>query len=219
MIKNLVLIGPPGAGKGTLSRYLVNKYAYQYFCVGELFRSEIAAKTTFGQEVSHYLAHGQLVPDHVTNHFVESLFPVGNRAPFILDGYPRTLNQCQFFYQLQTKLNFDQLLVLVLNIDHETMLTRVVSRKICPNCHAIFNDQTSPSKKVNICDVCQSQLQHRNDDNPATLKQRLEVYEQQKAAMLTFFKAKQYQIVELSTMANKAQLLTSLDQIIQVEHV
>jgi Adenylate kinase (EC 2.7.4.3) len=158
----LVLIGPPSVGKGTCAKALSAKYGIPHISTGSLFREEVAKGTEFGKLIKQYVDNGLLVPDELVLPFVfKRLLEPDCLKGFILDGFPRTLNQA---VALDAFTRID--IVILLDAPLEVILKRALGRLICPNCGAIYNINWKPPRYSGICDNCGSQLEKRSDDNP-----------------------------------------------------
>ena len=151
-LPNLILLGPPGAGKGSLASKLASLYGYYQLSTGDMFRSEIKNKSPLGLKIKSILDSGAYVSDDITNELVEKtlLELQKQNKPFILDGYPRTLDQADFLKSLEAKnINIDQ--VILLEITPEQIISRLEKRRICPNCKTIYHTQYNPPKDYIHC--------------------------------------------------------------------
>ncbi|MDR3163516.1 MAG: nucleoside monophosphate kinase [Mycoplasmataceae bacterium] len=180
----IVLLGAPGSGKGTLSRYLVDHFHYQHLSTGDLFRKNINEQTPLGIELKNIVVSGTLVSDEITNTVVKNalLTTYANANNLIFDGYPRTVAQAQF---LDAITSVD--LILLLNVDQNIAVKRIVGRRICPQCKKIYNIYFDPPKKPGICDLDGSILMQRKDDNITTIKQRFATYDAAKLALISYY--------------------------------
>lgn len=188
---NILIMGGPGAGKGTMSSKIVDSYKLTHISTGDIFRSEIAGKTELGLLAKGYMDQGLLVPDEVTNNMVKSyLEKLDSPEGFLLDGYPRTIDQAQAFDALTkgTSLAIDR--VLALDIDFSVLADRVTGRRLCKTCGAIYHIHNQPPKVEGICDIDGGELYQRADDTEESLKVRLDEYAKQTAPVLDFYAAK-----------------------------
>ncbi|MBI2650756.1 adenylate kinase [Candidatus Woesearchaeota archaeon] len=184
----LVIFGPPGVGKGTLSDMLSNKYKIPHISTGDIFRSEIKSGNS---ELIQYVEKGLLVPDMVVNKVVEKALKQENcRNGFIFDGYPRTTDQAEFLENALWKLKKSISLVLNLAASEETIIERLSARRNCSKCGAVFNLATMKPKKKDICDNCGSSLAQRKDDEPETVRKRIQVYRQETSTLIDYYKKK-----------------------------
>ena len=188
---NLLIMGGPGAGKGTMSAKILEKYHVQHISTGDIFRSEIANQTELGMLAKSYMDKGFLVPDEVTNPMVKSFLEKCDHSHgYLLDGYPRTLDQAKTFDELTkgTELAIDR--VLTLEIDFDALAGRITGRRICKKCGAIYHTESHPSTIEGICDVCGGELFQRADDTVESLTVRLDEYSKSTAPVLDFYEAK-----------------------------
>ncbi len=181
----IVLFGPPAAGKGTFAGKLKKVLPdHPHISTGDIFRENIKNETPIGKKAKEYINAGKLVPDEVTNKMVEERI---NRpdceSGFILDGFPRTVNQMEALDEI-TKLDR----VIEITATREEVIERVVYRVSCPKCGEIYNLKSKPPKKENICDNCGAVLEHRADDNEETMIQRLDTYESQAGPILKSYR-------------------------------
>jgi adenylate kinase len=182
----LVLLGKPGAGKGTQAALLSAHYGVEHLSTGDVFRSAVAQGTPVGLEVKHYLDTGELVPDEIVIRVVDEHFAAGGPLEdgFILDGFPRTLVQAEELEQVLDGHPLD--LVLDIEVPTETILDRIAGRRVCADCGATYHVSNRP--KVNwTCDVCQGEVVQRDDDTEAAVANRLEVYARQTVPIIDFY--------------------------------
>ena len=184
----LIIFGPPGAGKGTLSDMLAGKYKIPHISTGDIFRAEIKSGNS---ELIQYVEKGLLVPDSVVNKVIEKgLKQEQYRNGFILDGYPRTTEQAEFLENVLWKLKKKIDLVLNLAASEEEIVKRLTARRNCSKCGAAYNLITMKPKKKNACDKCGGQLVMRKDDEPETAKKRIKVYQQETALLIDYYRKK-----------------------------
>ncbi len=185
---NLLIMGGPGAGKGTMSEKILKKYNVQHISTGDIFRNEIANQTELGLLAKSYMDKGLLVPDEITNSMVKSFLEKSDLgAGYLLDGYPRTIDQAKAFDELTkgTDLAIDR--VISLSIAFEELAARITGRRICKNCGAIYHIHSHPSKTEGICDECGSELVQRKDDTVESLAVRLEEYRKQTEPVMLYY--------------------------------
>lgn len=174
---NLILLGPPGAGKGTQAARISQKYGIPHISTGEIFRRHIKEGTEFGKEAQEYMNRGELVPDVLVLKIAEArLMEDDCLEGFLLDGFPRTVNQASNLDMLLDERNHSITHVININVDKESLMTRLIGRRVCRNCNANYHVITMPPEKEGICDVCGGELYQRSDDTAATVENRLEVY-------------------------------------------
>ncbi|MBI2657995.1 nucleoside monophosphate kinase [Candidatus Woesearchaeota archaeon] len=184
----LVIFGPPGVGKGTLSDMLSAKYKIPHISTGDIFRSEIKSGNS---ELIQYVEKGLLVPDSVVNKVIEkALKQESFKNGFILDGYPRTTDQAEFLENAVWKLKKKINLVLNLAAPEDEIVKRLTARRHCPKCGALYNLITVKPKKKDICDKCGSQLAIRKDDEPETVRKRIQVYNSETAPLIEHYRKK-----------------------------
>ena len=188
---NILIMGGPGAGKGTMSAKIVEEFKINHISTGDIFRSEIGKQTELGLMAKSYMDKGYLVPDEVTNAMVKSyLEKLDNTKGFLLDGYPRTLDQAKAFSEMSKGTSLEIEKVLVLEIDFKELAGRVTGRRLCKGCGEIYHVVSHPSKEEGKCDKCGSELYQRKDDTEESLKVRLEEYENSTKPVLDFYEEK-----------------------------
>jgi adenylate kinase len=188
----IVLLGAPGSGKGTQAKQLVEKYKIPQVSTGDLLRAAVAAGTELGKKAKAAMDAGQLVSDEIVLGMIqERLSRPDAKGGFILDGFPRNIPQAQALDSMLARLGQPLQLALLVDVDREVLMKRLTGRRTCSNaaCGAIYNIYFSPPKTANKCDKCGSALTHRSDDNEATVRNRLNVYEQQTAPLVSYYKA------------------------------
>ena len=179
---NLIIFGPPGAGKGTQSASITQKYQLAHISTGDIFRENLKQNTSLGLEAKKFMDEGKLVPDSVVNNMVkDKLEQVGEK--FLLDGYPRTINQAEFLDENKIKIDF----VLVLEVSDEEVLKRLSLRATCKKCGNVFHEIFSPSKIKDVCDLCAGELYTRDDDKPEVIKKRLETYKKETEQLINYY--------------------------------
>lgn len=178
---NLILLGLPGAGKGTQAARISDKYNIPHISTGDMFRAAMKNKTPLGLEAKKYMDAGDLVPDEVTNGIVkERLQQDDAKRGFLLDGYPRTLNQAQALQQALASSNRRLSHVLYIKVPKDILMERLTGRFMCSNCGATYHKITNPPKVAGVCDKCGSHdFYQREDDKPETVENRINVNEEQ----------------------------------------
>lgn len=188
----IIMLGAPGTGKGTIGKILSKDMNLTHISTGDIFREQLAKKTPLGEKIESYMSKGLLVPDDLVIETVKARLlenDVKNGA--ILDGFPRTAVQAQALKEFLLENNPEQKRIAIeLTVPDEEIIKRVVNRVTCSNkeCGAIYNLETKPPKKENICDICGSSLKRREDDNEVTVKKRLVVYHENSKDLLAFYK-------------------------------
>ncbi|WP_027964816.1 adenylate kinase [Halalkalibacillus halophilus] len=195
---NLILMGLPGAGKGTQAEKIVEKYDIPHISTGDMFRSAIKEGTQLGQEAKSYMDQGDLVPDEVTIGIVkERLSKPDCSKGFLLDGFPRTVAQADALENLLDELNTKLDYVLHVQVPEEKLVDRLTGRRICPECGATYHVEFNPPKVEGVCDHDGATLIQREDDQPETVKNRLSVNMEQAKPLLDFYSQKGY-LVEVN---------------------
>jgi adenylate kinase len=186
----LVLVGPPGAGKGTQAEYIAAHLAVPKISTGDIFRANLAAGTPLGLEAKRYMEAGQLVPDEVTINMVRERLAEPDAADgFLLDGFPRTLPQATALDKLLADLGVGLDVVLELIVDSDEVIRRLSGRRTCRSCGKIWHEVFDPPSREGVCDRCGGELYQRDDDKPETVAERLRVYARDTAPLVDFYGA------------------------------
>lgn len=185
----IILLGPPGAGKGTQAKLISEKYVIPHISTGDIFRKNISEKTPLGIEAKRYIDNGQLVPDDVTIGIVKDRLSMDDCSNgFLLDGFPRTAMQADaldsFLENNGQKINT----ALLIDVPKEFILERMTGRRVCPSCGASYHVKFNPSKIEGKCDICSNSLIQRKDDAESTVKERLDVYDKQTQPLIQYYK-------------------------------
>jgi len=179
----LIVLGPPGVGKGTIAEKLKEKAKLMALSTGDLFRENIKQGTELGKKANLYIKEGKLVPDDLTIDIVKD--KINGKDNYILDGFPRTVPQAE---ALDTFAKIDY--VVNFKANDTEIIKRLSGRRTCPSCKSNFNIQTLPPKVEGICDNCGSKLIQREDDKPETIKKRLVVYKNQTEPLIEYYRKK-----------------------------
>lgn len=185
----IILLGPPGAGKGTQAKFISEEYSIPHISTGDIFRKNISDKTPLGIEAKEYLDKGQLVPDEVTINIVKDRLSEDDcESGFLLDGFPRTVYQAEaldsFLNANDNKID----MVLLIDVPRELIFDRMTGRRICPYCGASYHVKFNPPKLKDKCDICNNDIIQRKDDTESTVKDRLDVYEKQTEPLINYYK-------------------------------
>lgn len=184
----LVMLGPPGSGKGTLARPLARHFGAVHIATGDLFRAEIAAGTPLGVLADRYIKFGDLVPDDVTNAMMREKLSAPEAENFVLDGFPRTREQAEALDEILIGLGRPIDAALLVDVPDDLIVERAVGRLICTHCGAIFHLEFKPPKLDGICDVCKGALTTRDDDKPSTVRHRLSIYYRTTGPVIEFYR-------------------------------
>jgi adenylate kinase len=183
-------MGAPGSGKGTYAKVLKDIFAVPHISTGEMFRKAIKEGSELGKLAQSLIDKGNFVPDDITNKLVKQrLAEEDCKKGFLLDGYPRNLDQAKAFTEILKELNIDLDAVINLNVEDDEIVKRIVNRRLCSNCGQGYNIITIPPKVEGVCDLCNSPLYTRADDNEETVKIRLTVYNNQTKPLVEYYEA------------------------------
>lgn len=186
----IVLLGPPGAGKGTQAKKIAEKYCLPHISTGDIFRKNIKNKTILGIKAQEYIDKGQLVPDEITAAVVEQRINQKDCSNgFLLDGFPRTVNQAEALTHILNRMNKKLDYVIDIAMAEEVLIDRISGRRVCMSCGASYHVKYNPPSVEGLCDVCGSRLILRDDDKRETIVKRLEVYKNQTAPLIDYYKS------------------------------
>lgn len=186
----LVILGPPGAGKGTQAEYIVERYNIPHISTGDIFRENIKNNTELGKEAKSYMDKGLLVPDDLVIALVEDrLNKADAKEGFLLDGFPRTVAQAVSLDSILDKNNDKLTKVINISVDPEILIERAVGRRVCKTCGMTYHVKFNPSKEEGICDKDGTKLIQRDDDTEETVKTRISVYFDQTAPLIDYYRA------------------------------
>ena len=189
MTLNMLIMGPAGAGKGTMSELIEKKYNVAHISTGDMFRSEIKNNTELGQKATEYIKQGLLVPDEVTIAMVlKRMSQPDCDGGYLLDGFPRSLVQATVFDTKVLETPTEVNIVINLTVDKEALFDRIENRRICRQCGAVYNMHTLPPKVEGVCDNCGGELYQRADDNRESLERRMQSYEEETFPVLTHYR-------------------------------
>ncbi len=184
----VVLMGAPGAGKGTQAKFISTQFGVPTISTGDIFRANLAAETDLGQQAKRYMDAGDLVPDEVTIAIVrERLQRPDTHDGFLLDGFPRTVPQAEALDALLDELGCPLDAVLELQVEESEVVRRLSGRRTCRTCGHVWHTEFEPPTREGICDVCGGELFQRDDDLPETILRRLMVYTEQTAPLVGFY--------------------------------
>lgn len=185
----MILLGPPGAGKGTQAKLISEKYSIPHISTGDIFRKNISEKTPLGIKAKEYMDKGQLVPDELTIDLVKDrLTNEDCKGGFLLDGFPRTVKQAEALEDFLRDKGKAIDTALLINVPNEFILERMTGRRVCPSCGASYHIKYNPPIHSDKCDVCGSDIIQRKDDSEETVSERLDVYKKQTQPLIDFYK-------------------------------
>lgn len=187
----LVLLGAPGAGKGTQAKKLIDKYGLPQISTGDLLRAAVAAGSPLGKEAKTYMDKGELVPDSVVLGMVEERLKQDDcKKGYILDGFPRNTAQAEALDKMLASLNMSLDAALSVDVPFEDLMKRLTGRRTCKSCGQMYNIHFKPPQKEGVCDKCSGELFQRDDDKEETIKKRLDVYNAQTAPLIDYYRSK-----------------------------
>jgi len=184
----IVLLGAPGAGKGTQAKAISDKLAIPHISTGDIFRSNIKGNTSLGIKAKEYIDKGELVPDEITVEIVIDRLGYPDCVKgFILDGFPRTIPQAEYLDKVLIEMNIILDVALLIDVKDEAIIERMSGRRVCTNCGATYNVVFNPTQVEGICDVCNSPVVQRADDAAETVLSRLETYHNQTQPLINYY--------------------------------
>ncbi|MGN0838314.1 MAG: adenylate kinase [Pyramidobacter sp.] len=184
----IILVGPPGAGKGTQAEKIVAKYGVAHISTGDILRANVKAGTELGRKAKTYMDAGSLVPDEVIVGMMRGRLAEDDCSRgFILDGFPRTVPQAEALTALLKEMGIRLDGVILLDVDDETVVQRLCGRRMCRKCGKIFHVTFNPSARGNVCDACGGELYQRDDDKEEVIRHRLSVYHSQTAPLVDYY--------------------------------
>lgn len=182
----VILLGAPGSGKGTQSQALAAKYGFVHLSTGDIFRSEIAEKTSLGMKAQEFVKSGRLVPDNIVTEMVAGrLDPDGK---YLLDGFPRNIEQAKELDKMLEGGKSAVNAVILLDVPQAELIKRLTSRRVCTKCNEVYNERTKPSKEFGKCDKCGGKVVQRDDDSEATARKRLMLFDDVTAPLTAYYR-------------------------------
>jgi len=210
----LILLGPPGAGKGTQAKLLMDKFRIPQISTGDILRAAVRENTELGKQAKAFMDAGQLVPDGIVIGLIRERIKEPDCAGgFILDGFPRTVIQAEKLGETLNQMNQAIDLVVDLVVDPDELVERLTGRSTCRECGAMFHGTSRPPKKPGICDFCGGGLYQRPDDKPETIKKRFEVYERQTAPVKEYYQS-QGNLKSTQALGEVDEIFTRLCQLV-----
>ncbi len=184
----IIMLGAPGAGKGTQAKQIADKYGIPHISTGDIFRANLKAGTELGKKAKEYMDKGLLVPDDLTCDLVMDRIAQDDcKNGFVLDGFPRTIPQAEALDAALGKIHEKMDYAIDVDVPDENIVSRMAGRRACPNCGATYHIVSVPTKVEGICDRCGSQVVLRDDDKPETVKKRLDVYHTQTQPLIEYY--------------------------------
>lgn len=185
----IIMLGAPGAGKGTQAKQIASKYSIPHISTGDIFRANIKNGTELGKKAKEYMDQGALVPDELTCDLVMDRIQEDDcKNGFVLDGFPRTIPQAEALTNALAKIGEKMEYAIDVDVPDENIVNRMGGRRACVNCGATYHIVSIPPKKEGICDTCGSELILRDDDKPETVQKRLTVYHEQTQPLIDYYK-------------------------------
>lgn len=212
---NLILLGLPGAGKGTQAARITEEYGIPHISTGDMFRAAMKNETPLGLEAKKYMDAGNLVPDEVTNGIVkERLAEADAQNGFLLDGYPRTLNQAEALKEALESSDRSLDAVLYINVSKDILMERLTGRIICSDCGATYHKVYNPPKVDGVCDKCGgSNFYQREDDKPETVENRISVNEEQTQTLADYY-SKEDLVKEINGEQDPSEVFKDVQQVL-----
>jgi adenylate kinase len=188
----IILLGPPGAGKGTQAERIVKEHLLAYVSTGDILRSAVKAQSALGRKAKQYMDEGKLVPDELVVEIVKDRLLDSDCAKgALLDGFPRTVVQAEFLERALPEIGISIDRVLAIEVEEEELIERLTGRRVCSECNANFHLKFNPPKVRNVCDKCGGDLYQRDDDTLETVKERLDVYKQLTEPLISYYDQKE----------------------------
>lgn len=213
----MILLGSPGSGKGTIAQELCKRFPFVHVSTGDLFRKNIQNETPLGKEIRSYLAAGELVPDDLTIRLVEDVLQDPNILQhFLLDGFPRTLNQAQSLRSCLANLGADLDVALHVQVPDTVIQKRLEGRRVCQSCGRTYHVETYPTQQEGICDSCGGKVQQRQDDQPEVIARRLQSYHEITAPLVEYYRNEGI-LVELDNTGDFEDTMSHLCALLNLE--
>lgn len=189
---NIFIMGAPGSGKGTFSSKIKEEYNLNHISTGDIFRANISQGTELGLQAKAYAEQGKLVPDEITNKMVKDYLATlsDKKNGYLLDGYPRTLDQAKAFEEMTDGTDLAVDVILAMDVPTDVLTRRITGRRTCKDCGEIYNIYSKPTKVEGVCDLCGGELTQRKDDNEESLKVRLDEYSNNTEPVIDYYEKK-----------------------------
>lgn len=204
---NIFIMGAPGSGKGTFSSKIKEEYNLNHISTGDIFRANISQGTELGLQAKAYAEQGKLVPDEITNKMVKDYLATlsDKKNGYLLDGYPRTLDQAKAFEEMTDGTDLAVDVILAMDVPTDVLTRRITGRRTCKDCGEIYNIYSKPTKVEGVCDRCGGELTQRKDDNEESLKVRLDEYSNNTEPVIDYYEKK--------NMVSHINAVASMDEI------
>ena len=198
----IVLMGPPGAGKGSISERLADKFGMVHLSSGDILRAERSSGSELGETLKKYMDAGELVPDEIViKIIIKSISSLDSSKGLLLDGFPRTVIQAKQLDDALAKAGLPIQAVLLLDAPEEVLLKRITGRRICPKCGRVYHIETMPPAKDNICDTCGTKLIHRDDDTEQVVRERINLYHKETEPVIEYYRKSGVKMIEVDADA------------------
>ena len=204
---NLILLGPPGAGKGTHAEALVREFGVRHVSTGDMLRAAVAAGTELGRQAQGFMDAGRLVPDEVVIGIVRERLAAEQPRRVLFDGFPRTSAQAEALEQVAREAGLPEALVLYLQVSDEEVVARLSGRRQCRDCAAIYNTRREALEAGDACPVCAGEIYQRDDDRAEAIRQRLATYREQTAPLIGYYRSRG-QLVEVTAEGSTIAAIT-----------
>ncbi len=211
----ILLLGPPGVGKGTQAKILMKKYNIPQIATGDILRAEVASGSELGQQVKAIMARGELVSDDIMLQIIEKrLRQPDARRGFILDGFPRTIPQAQALNELLARMNNVVLKIIEITASDEEIISRIINRRVCQSCGKVYNLVSDPPPASGRCEMCGGPIIHRQDDDEKTIRHRIKVYREKTYPLVEYYRKKGH-FHQVNGAQPIEQVAEQIDRIIQ----
>lgn len=206
----IILLGAPGVGKGTQGSLISKQFAIPQISTGDILRNEVKKSTELGKQAKNFMDKGELVPDDIIIGMMENRIKADDCSNgFILDGFPRTVEQADALGRMLDKNNLELNCSLLIDVPEDVIIERLTGRRVCPNCGEVYHLKYNPPKNDNVCDKCGTKLIQRDDDKKETVKNRLDVYNRSTAPLINYYERKG-KLIKINGMGNIDQIFDSV---------
>ncbi len=211
----IIMMGPPGAGKGSQAKIIAKEYSILHISTGDMFRSALKNETPMGLKAKEFMDKGELVPDSVVNGLVEERISQDDcKNGYVLDGYPRTINQADALSDILEDKQQEIDVVISIDTSDETVIKRLTGRRVCVSCGAIYHVDNNPPEEQGVCDLCEGEVVQREDDKEETVRNRLEVYKKQTKPLIEYYEKKDL-LVEVDGEQELSDVFADIKEILE----